>query len=280
MTLFCIGPAAKDIIIKQSDRKSKTGGASYYQSFVFEKYYSDYHCIINCADESLLNEFPDSNKINLIKKDKTHFFTNCYPTNNPDYRIQSSNFADIPILKKDLVKILPESIDAIILNPLNAFDFPLKTINYLKTLEVPIFTSVQGFLRRPANKISDNSYSIDLRCPDNFCEIISSFDSLFLDEKEASIIFPDNDYKKYDINEIIITNGSRGSRVISDEEYNISPVINNNIVDSTGCGDTFMAAYVAKKLSSKSILESANFASKIASEKLSFFGPFKPISNF
>ncbi len=281
MTLICIGPVAKDIIITSSGKKLKVGGASYYQSFVFEKYCPDYHCIINCDDERVINYFPDSEKISIIKKDKTHFFTNKYPDkNNLDYRIQSSNFANIPILKKDLTNILPDNIDAIILNPLNSFDLPLKTINYLKSFDVPIFISVQGFLRQPSTKTSKDSYSIDLKYPSKFSEIISSTNSIFLDENEASIIFKNNNYNKYNVNEIVITNGSKGSRVISNKEYKIPPVVNENIIDSTGCGDTYMAAYIAKKLFSKSVLESANFASKIASAKLSFSGPFKPVSNF
>ena len=60
MTLVCIGPVAEDIIITSSGKKSGIGGASYYQSFVFEKYYPDYCCIINCNDERVINYFPDS----------------------------------------------------------------------------------------------------------------------------------------------------------------------------------------------------------------------------
>jgi sugar/nucleoside kinase (ribokinase family) len=63
--------------------------------------------------------------------------------------------------------------------------------------------------------------------------------------------------------------------VLADKEYRIQPVKCENILDSTGCGDTYMAAYISKKLTTESILKSANFASKIASDKLSFFGPFK-----
>ena len=34
----------------------------------------------------------------------------------------------------------------------------------------------------------------------------------FLDESEAKIVFDDGNYNKYDIDEIVITNGSDGSR--------------------------------------------------------------------
>ena len=63
-----------------------------------------------------------------------HFFINKYPYNdNPDIRKQLSNFANIPICPEDLEDILPEKIDAFVLNPLNRHDFPPETIEYLKS---------------------------------------------------------------------------------------------------------------------------------------------------
>ena len=270
MTLIVIGPVTQDLIITKDKKESKTGGAVYFQSFVFEEFYPDYLIITNCSDTSLIKDFPDKNKVKLIEKDYTHYFINDYP-NNDDFRIQSSNFANT---RRDLEGILPENIDAFIINPLNAFDFPKETIDFLKSFNVPIYMSLQGFLRYPNEKIGDN-YSIKLKLTSEVKDIACNIDGLFLDESEALILFENNDYKDFNINEIIITNGSKGSRVISDEEYKIDAVKNDNVIDSTGCGDTYMAAYISKKLTSKSILKSANFASKIASVKLSFFGPFK-----
>lgn len=278
MTLVAIGPVTKDLIIIGEDKKSKTGGATYFQSFVFEEFFSDYLAVVNASDESLIDEFPNPDKVRLIKKDDTHYFINNYPDiENNDIRIQSSNFADIPITVDDLKGILPRKIDAFVLNPLNHFDFPVETVNFLKSFNVPIYMSIQGFLRYPRDKMDDGTYSIGLKITDEVKDIISSAEALFLDESEASILFNENSFKDFNISEIIITNGSKGSRIISDKEYKIEAVKCDNILDSTGCGDTYMAAYISKKLTTKSVLESANFASKIASDKLSFFGPYKPI---
>ncbi len=278
MTLVAIGPVTNDLIIVGDKKESKTGGAVYFQSFVFEEFFDDYMVIVNGSDESLINEFPDLDKVKLIKKDDTHYFINRYPDiNNNDIRIQSSNFADIPITKNDLEGILPDEIDAFILNPLNAYDFPLETVDYLKSFNVPIYMSIQGFLRYPGEKIDEDNYSIALKNSDETEKIISSVEALFLDESEYSILVGENDINDFNISEIIITNGSKGSRIISDKEYKIEAVKCDNVIDSTGCGDTYMAAYISKKLTTKSVLKSANFASKIASDKLSFFGPYKPV---
>ena len=181
----------------------------------------------------------------------------------------------IPITENDLSSILPKDVDAFIINPLNVYDFPKEVIDYLKSFDVPVFMSLQGFLRYPFEKIDDDNYSLSLRLTPEVTDLICDIEGLFLDESEAEILFENFDFKDININEIIVTNGSKGSRVLADKEYKIPAVECDNIVDSTGCGDTYAAAYISKKLITNSILKSANFASKIASDKLRFFGPFK-----
>ena len=73
---------------------------------------------------------------------------------------------------------------------------------------------------------------------------------------------------------MVITNGSKGSRIIGDEEIKIDAVVCGDVVDTTGCGDTYMAAYISQKLLSKSIENAGNFASKIACEKIKNSGPY------
>ena len=76
MTLVVIGPVTKDLVVIGDERSHKVGGATYFQSFVFEEFYDDYLAIVNCSDESLADEFPDSKKVRVILKDDTHFFVN------------------------------------------------------------------------------------------------------------------------------------------------------------------------------------------------------------
>ena len=41
MTLVVIGPVTKDLVIIGEQKYQKVGGATYYQSFVFEKFYKE-----------------------------------------------------------------------------------------------------------------------------------------------------------------------------------------------------------------------------------------------
>ena len=98
-------------------------------------------------------------------------------------------------------------------------------------------------------------------------------DTIFLDEREFDII---NDEEIQDLN-LVITNGSKGSRILcaDGETIKINAVKCENIVDATGCGDTYMAAYISARLNNKNLIESGDFASSIASKKLENFGPYK-----
>ena len=269
MTLVVIGPVTHDLVVIAGEESHKVGGATYFQSFVFERFYEDYLAIVNCSDESLVDGFPSNDKVKVILKPDTHYFINDYPEkDNPDVRNQLTNFADIPILPDDLKDLLPEKIDAFVLNPLNRNDFPVETIEYLKSFGVPIFLSIQGFLRLPGEQVND-IFTIRLSDFDALSSILSGVKSIFLDEAEKDMIGT-----AYDVDEMVITNGSRGSRILSDGEVKIRAVKCDNVVDTTGCGDTYMAAYVTQRLLLKSPQYSANFASKVASEKIKYSGPY------
>ena len=277
MTLVLIGPLCEDLIIIGEDKESKVGGASFYQSFVYEEYYDDYLLIANASNADLIDSFPDSSKVRLLLKDDTHFFINEYPDKeNLDFRNQSSNFANIPILVEDIKNIFDEyeigseNIDAFVLAPLNSNDFPIETLKFLNSFDVPVYVSLQGFLR-----FRGDDGSLILKLSDNLKAIFEISDTIFMDEKEFDIIKSE----KFEGSTLVITNGSKGSRIIDvdGKSIKINAVKCDNIKDATGSGDTYMAAYISAILNNKSYQNSGDFASFIASEKLKNFGPYKKL---
>ncbi|AMK15368.1 PfkB family carbohydrate kinase [Methanobrevibacter olleyae] len=274
MTLVLIGPVCEDLIIIGDEKSSKVGGASFYQSFVYEEFYDDYLSIINTSNTDLIDKFPDKSKVKVILKEDTHYFINEYPDkDNLNIRKQFTNFANVPIFADDLKAIFDEldmnngNIDAFVLNPLNSNDFPQETIEYLKSFELPIFVSIQGFLR-----FKGENDSIILKYDEGLDKIISCSEGSFMDEEEAKLI-PIHNFNR---SPLIITNGSKGSRILYDgNELKIEAVNCDNMVDATGCGDTYMASYISFRLKENSIKDSADFASLISSKKLETFGPFK-----
>lgn len=277
MTLVLIGPACEDLIVIGDEESSKVGGASFFQSFVYEEFYTDYLAIVNASNADLIDEFPDKSKVKLILKDDTHHFINEYPDkDNLDMRKQSTNFANVPILSDELKNILEEceidndDIDAFVLTPLNSNDFPIATLEFLKTFDVPIYVSLQGFLR-----FMDEDNSMILKLSDDLDYVFEISDTIFMDESEFDIIKSE----KFEGSNLVITNGSKGSRIIEVDgtTIKINAVKCDNIVDATGCGDTYMAAYISAILNNKTFKNSTDFASMIASKKLENFGPYKKL---
>ena len=78
------------------------------------------------------------------------------------------------------------------------------------------------------------------------------------------------------VDELVVTEGCLGSTVFRDgDSFHIDAVRPRRSVDVTGCGDTFLAAYMAKRMRSEDIEECAEFASAAATINLESSGPFK-----
>jgi sugar/nucleoside kinase (ribokinase family) len=56
--------------------------------------------------------------------------------------------------------------------------------------------------------------------------------------------------------------------------HNIPAYVPKQVIDATGCGDTYMAGYLFKREQGCSIDESGRFAAAMATLKIQSFGPF------
>ena len=76
--------------------------------------------------------------------------------------------------------------------------------------------------------------------------------------------------------EILITDGSRGSNICSPEGiWEIPAYPPTDVVDPTGCGDTYLAGYVTARLKGLSPYQSAHIGALAASHKLEYTGPLQ-----
>lgn len=267
MVVVILGHPCRDEIIIAGEKSYEIGGPSYYQAHVFRELdYNDFLVICHMP-AYFFNAFPAGMRVCSVFNEAHHIFTNEYPDkDNPDIRIQSSNFPKIPITVPQIQGFISgRDVDAFIINPLNPYDFPLDTIEYLKSFDVPVYMSLQGFLRYK------NKKSLGLRPNKHIKEIVDGAAAIFLDEGEAEYVPLD----ELNVGEIIITNGSKGSRILGESEIKIDAIPSDNVVDTTGCGDTFMAAYIVLKLEGYTSVQAANFASQIASEKTQYQGPYR-----
>ena len=77
------------------------------------------------------------------------------------------------------------------------------------------------------------------------------------------------------VREVLMTRGSRGSLVLAGgEPLEIEALPPRCVVDATGCGDTYLAAYLAHRLTGADRTECARFAAAAASLNLETLGAF------
>lgn len=83
------------------------------------------------------------------------------------------------------------------------------------------------------------------------------------------------------VKEVIITLGDQGSVILAGGTFTRIPAFRPaRVADTTGCGDSYMAGYLYKRVRNKSILEAGTFGSALASIKTEQFGPFSKDEEF
>lgn len=270
-----IGHITKDIVRIKNVEKEMPGGVAYYFSMGLKNLGSNVSLITKAAekDKGLLSDLIKNN-ISIFYKasQETTVFENIYPE-GLDFRIQNVKYIAQPFSTEDIPDI---STRIFHLGPLTKEDIPIEILKVLSK-KAKISLDIQGFLR----KIERGEVkSVDWKEKD---EGLAYVNILKTDETEAKILSGEDNIKKaalklstYGIDEIIVTLGSKGSLIYSKRKfYSIPSFPAKKIVDVTGCGDTYMAGYIYKRLKLADIDESGRFAAAMASLKLEESGPFK-----
>lgn len=275
-----IGPVSEDIIIKDESSYKSIGGPVFYQSYLLSKLeiHSSAVVAISKENKESLKAFPSDVKLIPVYVKDNIKFQNIYPDDNPCNRIQKAEIPQNPI-NMDIIKDEIKNSNVILLGPLSPYDIPLKTIEDLSSLKIPIYLGAQGYLRY----LHDGE--VVLKPWKGFDKFLKHVHILFIDENESSFILGEKYLleetarilSSFGPQEVIITRGSSGSLIYSakmDETYKIPPFKPKKIEDPTGLGDTYMAAYAACKLDKKHPLNCGMFAAAAAAIKLESKGPF------
>ena len=272
--IVVVGHVTKDIVRIGHMTKRMPGGTGFYFSMALQNLFSNFLLITKLArkDEVLLNHLRDNN-ISIYHKvsPETTVFENLY-SKDLDHRTQnlikvaaSFTLSDIPDISAKFFHF----------GPLTKGDIPLGILKHLAEKAI-ISLDIQGYLR----KIEDGIVK-----PSDWAEKeegLTYINILKASEKEAQILTGIGDVNRaaiklasYGIDEVIITLGSKGSLIYSQNRfYSIPAYPVKKMADATGCGDTYMAGYLYKRLESGGIEEAGKFASAIACLKLQQFGPF------
>jgi sugar/nucleoside kinase (ribokinase family) len=154
-------------------------------------------------------------------------------------------------------------------------DFSPDVVKYLSTKGL-ISIDVQGYLREVRG---ESVFAVDWKDKE---EIMECTDILKLNEHEMEVISNSKNPRsvalklaEYGIKEVIITLGSYGSLIYADHYfYEIPAYKPKEVVDATGCGDTYSTGYLYCRSQGMGYEESGKFAAAMCTLKLEHNGPF------
>ena len=279
MSKVCVvGHVTSESIVVGGHRSDPTvGGTGFFSSFAYRKLGLDTTLVTKVAENDwadLLTKLEHAGvKIRCLPSAETLRFENIYPSSDPNLRFQNiSGFAD-PLTTDDLVDVIA---DVFHLGPLAAGDIQPALFAELATRGA-VALVVQGLLRlrQPGQVV--------LQMASTIRNLVQHARILKADTEEAQLLTGCNstrdaltELQSWGPSEILITDGSRGSNICSPEGiWEIPAYPPTDVVDPTGCGDTYLAGYVTARLKGLSPYQSAHIGALAASHKLEYTGPLQ-----
>lgn len=272
-----IGPVTRDVIrIVGKPDKVMPGGVVYYASHAYRRLGLSTAVISKAAPEDagvLLQELRESG-VSLYCRRSAHTlaFENIYRNESLDAREQRVAALADPFTPADLGTVKARAFH---LGPLTGADMDGAFIEEVAR-RGRVYLDVQGLLRRITDGRVEPSAWLDSD------SALAHVHGLKADLVEAQLLSGETDPERaaYRISacgpqEVLITLGSRGSLILAgDELHRIPGYSPPQVLDATGCGDTYFAAYVFQRLRSDDIVLAGRFATAVAALKLAHDGPF------
>lgn len=274
--LCCVGHITLDKIVTPRSTTHMPGGTSYYFSHAIRQFPDIDFTLVTALAESEMKVVDELRRhqvnVSVMPSKYSVYFENIYGENQ-DNRTQ-----------RVLAKADPFSVDFLQdieakiyhLGSLLADDFSTEVIRYLAG-KGQVSVDSQGYLREVRDK---NVYAVDW--PEKR-DALQYIHYLKANEHEMEVLTGFSDVKSaakqlYDwgVKEVLITLGSMGSVIYDGNSFTRIPAYKpKEVVDATGCGDTYMTGYLYCRAKGQSIEEAGRFAAAMSTRKIEASGPFQ-----
>ena len=277
--IVCIGHITHDRIVTPEREVHMPGGTSFYFSYginhLLDGEAVSYRLITSLA-ESDIQAVEDMRRegieVEVIPSRQTVYFENIYGANQNNRKQRVRAKAD-PFTVEGLADV---EADYIVLGSLLADDFSLDVLRHLSGRGT-LVVDAQGYLREVRD---EKVFACDWK---DKLEALRYVDILKVNEYEIEVLTGQRDQHRaceqlasWGVREVLLTLGSYGSVVYADGRFFDIPTYEPlHIVDATGCGDTYVMAYVLRRRLGDGPEQAARFASAVASIKLEASGPFR-----
>ena len=274
--ICCIGHVTRDKIITPRQTVNMAGGTSFYFAYGMNQLPKKVSFqLVTKVGEGSMPEIEKMRQagidVECFKSRHTVYFENKYghDSNRRTQRVLAK--AD-PFTVEEM-----QHLDARIyhLGSLLADDFSPEVVECLSKKGM-VSIDVQGYLREVRG---EKVYAVDWKDKE---EILSVTDIVKLNEYEMEVIAGTNDPRavarklaSLGVKEVVLTFGDYGSLIYAEDKfYEIPAYPPVELVDATGCGDTFSTGYLYCRSQGMGYEESGKFAAAMCTLKLEHSGPF------
>ena len=274
--ICCIGHITKDKIITPRQTVYMAGGTSFYFSYAFSHLPQNVSFqLVTKLGEGEMKSVEDMRQagidVQVYPSSHTVYFENKYGENQNDRTQRVLERAD-PFTVDEMREV---NAGVYHLGSLLSDDFSTEVVKYLST-KGRISIDAQGYLREVRG---EKVYPIDWA---EKREILAHTDIIKVNEHEMEVITGLTDPRaaakclaEWGVKEVCVTLGSEGSIILAEGKfYDIPAYELKEIVDATGCGDTYSAGYLWRRAQGMGFEESGKFAAAMCTLKLEHSGPF------
>ncbi|MDE6576676.1 MAG: ribokinase [Muribaculaceae bacterium] len=273
--ICCIGHITLDKVVTPRHTAYMPGGTAFYFGHAMAALEARDFLLVSSLAESEMESVEGLRNVGVnvevIPSAHTVYFENIYG--------EDSNHRTQRVLAKadpfTVGKLRGVEASTFHLGTLLADDFSLDVIRDL-SLRGKVSVDAQGYLR---SVLDESVVAVDW---DDKKEALKYVDILKANEHEMEVLTGSSDpgeaahrLAAYGVGEVILTLGSEGSLILSEgKEHYIPAYKPQDVVDATGCGDTYMAGYLYKRSQGCGVEESGKFAAAMCTLKLEHSGPF------
>lgn len=276
--IICIGHITHDRIVTPDHEIDMPGGTSYYFSYGLKallRGQASYRLITSLAESDMQAVHDMRRKgidVEVVPSRQTVYFENIYGANQNNRKQRVRAKAD-PFTIEHLANV---EANYIVLGTLLADDFSLDVLRHLSQRGT-LVVDAQGYLREVRD---EKVYAIDWQ---DKLEALRYVDILKVNEYEIEVLTGERDQHRaceilasWGVKEVLLTLGSYGSVVYANGQFADIPAYEPlRVVDATGCGDTYVMAYVLRRQLGDTPEQAGRYASAVASIKLEASGPFR-----
>lgn len=274
--ICCIGHITLDKIVTPRKTTYMPGGTSYYFSHgISHLKDTEHYQLVTALAPSEFKAVEDIRakgiKVTVIPSRRTVYFENTYG-DNQDNRCQRVLAKADPFTVEQLKNVNAHIFH---LGSLLADDFSLDVVKYLSTKGI-LAVDAQGYLREVRG---ERVYPVDWT---EKVEALKYIDILKVNEHEMEVLTGYAEARPaalqlaaWGVKEVLITLGSLGSIICTGNHfYKIPAYPPKEVVDATGCGDTYMTGYLYMRNKGATHKKAGCFAAAMSTLKLEASGPF------